>query len=95
MENPTMQTTNATRLELPSCRYFPLLQRNDAVTQNEDVRYLQRLLNVSGASLNTDGSFGAKTQQAVISFQQQQKIAADGIVGPKTWNKLGVCTTVF
>ncbi|WP_293337993.1 peptidoglycan-binding domain-containing protein [Microcoleus sp. CAWBG58] len=90
-----MQTTHATHLELPSCRYFPLLQRNDAVTQNEDVRYLQRLLNVTGASLNTDGGFGPKTQQAVISFQKQQKIAADGIVGPKTWNKLGVCTTVF
>ncbi|MCW6052406.1 peptidoglycan-binding domain-containing protein [Microcoleus sp. A2-C5] len=90
-----MQTTNATRIELPSCRYFPLLQRKDATIQNEDVRYLQRLLNVSGASLNTDGSFGPKTQQALISFQQQKQIAADGIVGPKTWNKLGVCTTVF
>ncbi|WP_293123436.1 peptidoglycan-binding domain-containing protein [Microcoleus sp. bin38.metabat.b11b12b14.051] len=90
-----MQTTNAINLELPSCRYFPLLQRNDAVTQNEDVRYLQRLLNVSGASLNTDGAFGAKTQRAVINFQQEQKIAADGIVGQKTWNKFGVCSTVF
>lgn len=90
-----MQTTNATRIELPSCRYFPLLQRNDSVTKNEDVRYLQRLLNVSGASLNTDGSFCPKTQQAVISFQQQKQIVADGMVGPKTWNKLGVCTTVF
>ncbi|MEG3841495.1 peptidoglycan-binding domain-containing protein [Microcoleus sp. herbarium14] len=90
-----MQTTNAIRIELPSCRYFPLLKRNDAVTQNEDVRYLQRLLNVSGASVNTDGSFGAKTQQAVINFQNQQQIVADGIVGPKTWNKFGVCTTVF
>ncbi|MEG4800317.1 peptidoglycan-binding domain-containing protein [Microcoleus sp. ARI1-B5] len=90
-----MQTTNATRIELPSCRYFPLLQRNDAVTQNEDVRYLQRLLNTSGFSVTTDGSFGAKTQQAVINFQKQQKLAADGIVGAKTWNKLGVCTTIF
>ena len=90
-----MQTTNATRIELPSCRYFPLLKRNDAVTQNEDVRYLQRLLNASGFSLNTDGSFGAKTEQTVINFQKQQKIAADGIVGPKTWNKFGVCATIF
>lgn len=90
-----MQTTNAIRIELPSCRYFPALQRNDAVTQNEDVRYIQRLLNTSGASLNTDGAFGLKTQQAVINFQQQQKIVADGIVGPKTWSKFGVCTNLF
>ncbi|MEG3988250.1 peptidoglycan-binding domain-containing protein [Microcoleus sp. S28C3] len=90
-----MQTTNAIRIELPSCRYFPLLKRNDAVTQNEDVRYLQRLLNASGFPVNTDGGFGAKTQQAVINFQKQQQILADGIVGSKTWNKFGVCTTIF
>ncbi|MEG3893641.1 peptidoglycan-binding domain-containing protein [Microcoleus sp. Z1_A1] len=71
------------------------LKRNDGVTQNEDVRYLQRLLNTKGFSLNTDGGFGPKTQQAVINFQNQQQIVADGIVGPKTWNKLGVCTTIF
>jgi peptidoglycan hydrolase-like protein with peptidoglycan-binding domain len=68
MENQTMQTTHAIRTELPSCRYFPLLKRNDAVTQNEDVRYLQRLLDAGGFSVNTDGGFGAKTQQAVINF---------------------------
>ncbi|MEG4507846.1 peptidoglycan-binding domain-containing protein [Microcoleus sp. F6_B4] len=90
-----MQTANAIHMELPSCRYFSLLKRNDGVTQNEDVRYLQRLLNASGFSLNTDGGFGPKTQQAVINFQKQQQIVADGIVGPKTWNKLGVCTTIF
>ena len=90
-----MQTTNAIRTELPSCRYFPLLKRNDGVTQNEDVRYLQRLLHANGFSVNTDGGFGPKTEQAVINFQKQQKIVADGTVGPKTWNKLGVCRTIF
>ena len=92
-----MQTTNAIHMELPSCRYFPLLERNDGATQNEDVRYLQRLFcNASGFSLNTDGGFGPKTQQAVINFQKQQQIVADGgNVGPKTWNKLGVCTNIF
>ncbi|MEG4005783.1 peptidoglycan-binding domain-containing protein [Microcoleus sp. Pol11C1] len=90
-----MQTTNAIHMELPPCRYFPLLKRNDGVTQNEDVRYLQRLLHTSGFSVNTDGGFGPKTEQAVLNFQKQQKIVADGIVGPKTWNKLGVCTTIF
>lgn len=90
-----MQTANTTRMELPSCRYFPVLQRNDAVTQNEDVRYLQRLLNANGYSVTTDGGFGSKTQQAVISFQNSKRIKADGIVGPLTWKQLGVCSTVF
>jgi peptidoglycan hydrolase-like protein with peptidoglycan-binding domain len=82
-------------MELPSCRYFPILQRNDAVTQNEDVRYLQRLLNAHGYSVTTDGGFGPKTQQAVINFQKQKQLVADGIVGLKTWKQLGVCSTIF
>lgn len=90
-----MQTTSATRMELPSCRYFPVLKRNDGVTQNEDVRYLQRLLNASGYSVTTDGGFGPKTEQAVINFQTSKRILVDGIVGPQTWKQFGVCATVF
>lgn len=90
-----MQTTNVTRIELPSCRYFPVLKRNDAATQNEDVRYLQRLLNANGYSVNTDGGFGPKTEQAVINFQNSKRIKADGIVGPLTWKQFAVCATVF
>lgn len=90
-----MQTTTAIRLELPSCRYFPVLKRNDNVTQNEDVRYLQRLLNAHGHSLNTDGGFGSITEQAVIIFQRGERITTDGIVGPNTWKQLGVCATIF
>ncbi|MEG4632903.1 peptidoglycan-binding domain-containing protein [Microcoleus sp. AR_TQ3_B6] len=52
------------------------------------------MLNANGASLNTDGAFGAKTQQAVINFQKQPQIVADGIVGSKTWNKFGVRTII-
>ncbi len=79
---------------LPSGRDFRLLKRNDAVSQNEDVRDLHRLLNAKGASLNTHGAFGAKTQHAVINFQKQQQIVAEGIVCPKTWNKFGFCTII-
>lgn len=55
-----------------------------------DVRRLQILL-VMIKSLDyqqIDGSFGAKTQAAVKSFQQGNNLVADGIVGPITWNKL-------
>jgi peptidoglycan hydrolase-like protein with peptidoglycan-binding domain len=90
-----MQTTTVTRIELPSCRYFPVLKRNDGVTQNEDVRYLQRLLNANGYSVNTDGGFGPKTEQAAIDFQNSKRIKADGIVGAQTWKQFGVCATVF
>ncbi len=90
-----MQTTNAIRIELPSCRYFPILKRNDGITQNEDVRYLQRLLNTNGYSVTTDGGFGPKTEQAVINFQNSKHIKADGILGAETWKQFGVCATLF
>jgi peptidoglycan hydrolase-like protein with peptidoglycan-binding domain len=35
-----------------------------------------------------DGIFGAKTNNAVTSFQRQFGLVADGVVGPKTWSKL-------
>ncbi|MBW4666427.1 MAG: peptidoglycan-binding protein [Cyanomargarita calcarea GSE-NOS-MK-12-04C] len=35
-----------------------------------------------------DGTFGAKTKEAVINFQKSQQLVADGIVGEKTWSKL-------
>jgi len=49
------------------------------------VGVLQLLLNRSGDSLDPDGHFGPKTLQAVTSFQRRNGLAADGIVGEKTW----------
>lgn len=55
-----------------------------------DVKRLQRLLvmmkmlEYSGI----DGTFGAKTDAAVRSFQQSEGLTVDGIVGPMTWGAL-------
>ncbi|NET16143.1 MAG: peptidoglycan-binding protein [Okeania sp. SIO1H6] len=53
----------------------------------EDVKYLQTVLNATVAdnSLVVDGIFGNLTKEAVIAFQKQYGLTADGIVGPKTW----------
>jgi len=53
------------------------------------VRELQQALVNKGYSLSVDGAFGPMTKNAVISFQRSVGIAADGIVGPVTWSKLG------
>jgi hypothetical protein len=52
------------------------------------VRRVQTLLNKYGYKLGVDGDFGAKTKTAVVDFQKDRKLDADGIVGPATWHRL-------
>jgi hypothetical protein len=52
------------------------------------VRAAQSALRGRGYAVNVDGAFGAKTKAAVVAFQKKSGLAADGIVGPKTWQAL-------
>lgn len=53
------------------------------------VNLLQRLLlKLNHSPGPIDGIFGNKTKSAVMSFQQENQLGVDGIVGPKTWNAL-------
>ncbi|QYE34314.1 TIGR02594 family protein [Polymorphobacter sp. PAMC 29334] len=56
------------------------------------VRVLQHLLNQAlhaKPGLTRDGIFGAMTKSGTTRFQQAHGLAADGIVGVKTWAALG------
>lgn len=52
--------------------------------KDKEVTYLQKKL---GATVT--GIFDIETDKAVKAFQKKHKLTADGIVGPKTWAKLG------
>lgn len=52
------------------------------------VQYLQLALQRAGFSIALDGIFGARTLDAVRSFQQQNALSPDGIVGKRTWASL-------
>ncbi len=55
------------------------------------VKILQDTLNTkTNAGLNVDGIFGAKTEKAVEKFQSENGLVPDGIVGRKTYEKLGI-----
>ncbi|MEG1589037.1 MAG: N-acetylmuramidase family protein [Mucinivorans sp.] len=49
---------------------------------------LQKLLAKYGFSITSDGVLGEATRQAVIEFQRQHQLSADGIVGYRTWEAL-------
>ena len=60
-----------------------------AGSTDESISYLQATLKLLGFySGNVDGAYSQSTQEAVARFQTAAGIAADGIVGPSTWNKL-------
>ena len=57
-------------------------------SRSNAVALLQCYLNLYGDALTVDGSFGSGTQAAVIKFQQNNGLTADGIVGRNTWRTL-------
>ena len=62
----------------------------DPPLQGDDVLKLQqRLLELGYTEVGApDGVFGKMTDSAVRRFQQNNGLEADGVVGPKTWEKL-------
>src|SRR5215216_826064 len=72
------------RVTLESSR--PLLKNG---SKGDAVETLQRALAaVDYDPGGVDGIFGPNTERAVKEFQTSQGLAADGVVGPKTWAAL-------
>ena len=64
---------------------LPTLRRGNSGAY---VLILQHALKEAGIPIETDGKYGKNTETAVKTFQQKHGLAADGICGPKTWEKL-------
>ena len=65
--------------------YHPILRRG---AKGDAVEFLQEMLNVKDIRVTVDGDFGPATEIAVKTFQKANGLTDDGIVGPKTWEKL-------
>ena len=57
-------------------------------SRGDAVKNLQSLLNKAGANIKVDGVFGRGTKTAVRNFQSSAGVGVDGVVGPRTWDKL-------
>ena len=58
-----------------------LLRKGD---RGDDVKLLQRRLNLLGWQLTEDGIWGVQTDSAVRGYQYKAGLTVDGVVGPKT-----------
>lgn len=57
--------------------------------RSSNVEYLQRkLLSKLYPITQLDGIFGQQTENAVKEFQKENDLTSDGIVGPRTWEKI-------
>ena len=78
---PSTTTTGTTTTTTTSTTYKTLTWGS----AGEAVKELQENLNKLGYSCGTaDGSYGAKTANAVRNFQRDKKLSVDGIAGPLT-----------
>lgn len=64
-----------------------VVSRRPLIRQGSRGAYVKLLQKKLG--LKQDSIFGPATRKAVIAFQVKNKLYADGIVGQKTWQKLG------
>ena len=83
----TSTTTPRTGTTTTTTPAHPTLQQGST---GADVTVLQQRLNALGYSVGTpDGSFGAATKAAVVTFQTAKRISpADGVVNAATWAAL-------
>lgn len=57
-------------------------------SNNAEVFILEELLVQLGYTVHISNFFGKDTHNAVLDFQQKNKLVVDGIVGLKSWSKL-------
>ncbi|MEV0640396.1 peptidoglycan-binding protein [Streptomyces sp. NPDC050619] len=64
------------------------LPRGDGGSQVRELQCLLRYLHGITEVGEVDGDFGPMTHGAVVAFQKQAGLDADGLVGPQTWRAL-------
>lgn len=63
-------------------------------SRSEEVRKIQQVLKEKGYyNYTADGIFGTRTRNAVVNFQKDNGLSADGIAGEQTLKALGISGT--
>lgn len=76
------------RPDIPATEFWPPRQLREGM-KGKDVEVLCAILKARGWDVNyVDDAFGSFLDEKVRAFQTAYGLEADGIVGPKTWEKL-------
>ena len=79
------------RPDIPATEFWPPRQLREGM-KGKDVEVLCAILKARGWDVNyVDDAFGSFLDEMVRAFQTAYGLEADGIVGPKTWEKLFEC----
>ncbi|WP_239095349.1 peptidoglycan recognition protein family protein [Planotetraspora silvatica] len=66
-------------------KYPGRLLRYPPIMQGDDVRKWQAQMKKIGYDIVADGYYGPKSKAVCVKFQKEERLEADGIVGPITW----------
>lgn len=78
-------------LTLTSQPVEPALELRSSAPEKPSEKDIQQALANAGVYNGAiDGNLGPKSKKAIKLFQEQNGLAADGKVGPRTWKKLSV-----
>jgi hypothetical protein len=78
-------------LELVEALRRPVLREGSTGQAVRDLQaHLKQNYPLYAKHLVVDGMFGPRTRVAVEEFQRRSGLTVDGVVGPKTWEKLGI-----
>jgi len=76
---------------MPAPDYCRYLELQSPYMRGQDVMAVQTALYANGFNPgSTDGIYGPLTEAAVVAFQTARGLVVDGIVGPQTYEALGV-----
>lgn len=93
-EKPSTEKPSKGETPTPSSQPAPEVFKSYKLGDSGDkVKEIQQKLNKFGYELTVDGDFGKLTHNAVINFQKNNKIKADGIVDKITLEKLNLKPT--
>lgn len=91
---PAASAAYCTSIPLPSGHFYGLndytvySHSGQNATDRRKIANIQFVLKAKGINVAIDGSYGYGTRAAVVVYQKQNRLLADGRVGPATWASL-------